>query len=328
MALEPRWAETLLGRGEAIRHCRHQTQPFGRSAWRLCEDLGALPRPRFDVGKSHSPPDEGCLVISIGIGNSWEFEDALADLGCSVHAFDPTFELFKAHVAHAYKQPRVRFYFTGLGSAGTNGSASNAGVYGALSKRLRPLDEIFRIAVEGRERSFVDVLKIDCEGCEWNAIADVAKRAPNLFAQVQYLLLELHMTPRYSLHAPAPLNALMSHLIDHHGFHLFRKPHINRGFPWARNETLPALTRAGLNPIACCLELHLMKPTPTNAFLSHAAWLARVEPGYSMQILPVAMDATLSSSTLRGSGKVGKHGIPAHHGSRQRMKQRPRAMKW
>ena len=42
-----------------------------------------------DVGKRLDP----CVVVSIGIGGTWLFEDALAYAGCEVHAFDPTIEL-------------------------------------------------------------------------------------------------------------------------------------------------------------------------------------------------------------------------------------------
>ena len=34
-----------------------------------------------------------CLVYSIGIANDWRFDLAMAELGCEVHAFDPTVAL-------------------------------------------------------------------------------------------------------------------------------------------------------------------------------------------------------------------------------------------
>lgn len=276
--LQPRWARALTAKGDSMR-CRHPTPPYGRSNWRLCNDLGALRRPRLDVGGPKGIPDEGCLAVSIGIGNNWEMEDALADMGCSVHAFDPTYELHKAHLAHVHARPRTRFYFAGLGSG--DPSATSAGLYGAVSaSRMMPLDAILALARAGRERQAIDVLKIDCEGCEWAALADVARRAPSLLASVQHLLIELHLTPRYGLRSAEPLNALMGHLVDANGFRLFRRPRKNRGFPWARNETLPSLARAGLDPVSCCTELHFARPDHTNAFRSHAAWLARMEPAY------------------------------------------------
>ena len=77
--LLPRWAHALLGRGSRMR-CHHQSPAYGRSSWRLCNDLGELRGPRLEVVRPRGIPDEGCLAISVGIGNSWEFEDALTAL--------------------------------------------------------------------------------------------------------------------------------------------------------------------------------------------------------------------------------------------------------
>ena len=58
----------------------------------------------------------------------------------------------------------------------------------------------------------------------------------------------------------------------------------HRGFPWARNETLPALVKGGLDPVACCAELQFSRTTHSPAFRSHAAWLAHA--GLSPSGLP------------------------------------------
>ena len=303
-SVDPRWISALTGNSTSNRNihmpCHHRSPPFGRSAWRLCSDLGVLRKPRFDIGKDKGPPDEGCLVISIGIGGSWDLEDRLASFGCEVHAFDPTFELQKRHLSHVFQKPRMHFHFLGLGVS------SDGGSYGAVSSgRLKPLDELFAIARQGRLRQAVDVLKIDCEGCEWGAFADAAKRTPILLACVQHLLLEIHVTPRYGLKHVAQFNRLMGHTIDDHGFRLFHKPRRNRGFPWARNETLPALVKGGLDPVACCAELQFSRTTHSPAFRSHAAWLARLEPAYAE-----AQQAASQKFFMSGAGK-GKSGNKA-----------------
>ena len=74
---------------------------------------------------------------------------------------------------------------------------------------------------------------------------------------------------------------MFGHLVDYHGFKLFLKPRKNRGFPWARNQTLPALVHAGLDPVACCAELQFSRATHSSPFRSHASWLARLEPAYA-----------------------------------------------
>lgn len=108
----------------------------------------------------------------------------------------------------------------------------------------------------------------------------MARRTPTLLTSVQQLLMEVHLTPRYGLRNAAQYNLVMGHLVDAHGLRIFTKPRRNRGFPWARNQTLPALVREGVDPVACCAELHLSRQNHTAAFFSHAAWLAQQEPEY------------------------------------------------
>ena len=160
--VNPRWVTLLKGvfTTSANMPCHHPSPPFGRSAWRVCNDLGVLRQPQFSIGKRTGPPDEGCLVVSIGIGGSWELEDRLASYGCAVHAYDPTFELQKRHASHVFSKPRMHFHFLGL----SGNKKQAAGLYGAVaSEQLRPLDELFEVARAGRLRTVVDVLKIDCE---------------------------------------------------------------------------------------------------------------------------------------------------------------------
>lgn len=272
----------MLGKGSRLR-CRQQSVEHGRlgGGWRICEDLGGLRPARYDVGRRFTPPDEGCIVVSIGIGGSWDFEDAMAQRGCEVHAFDPTMEYHKRHLLHVRDKPGMRFYFLGLGAAsGANATTGLSGGYGTILHRLRPLDELISLSLAGRLRKAIDVLKIDCEGCEWDAFADLERRTPILLARVQHLLLELHVTPRYGMTHVTKLETLMGHVIARHDFRLFRVPHKSRGFAYARNETPSVLVEAGLDPIACCYEMHFTKREYPVAVQTHGAWLAQVEPAY------------------------------------------------
>ena len=113
--------DALLGKPSMRAPCRsylplaERTKGAGKTHWRVCDStLPAANTARRDDLVEWHPPTEGCLAVSIGIGGNWGFEDSLADAGCDVHAFDPTWELWRSHLEHARTKPRQRFYFLGL----------------------------------------------------------------------------------------------------------------------------------------------------------------------------------------------------------------------
>lgn len=140
---------------------------------------------------------KGCTVYDFGIANEWAFSDSMATQhGCTVHSFDPSNGHLKQHYAH--NQANVNFHFLGLSggedapAAATWNDTSDLG-YGAVIAPLQRLDRI--MAKLGH--STVDVLKIDCEGCEWESLAGVAQAAPEALSCVHVLLIELHFAKRF-----------------------------------------------------------------------------------------------------------------------------------
>ena len=104
-----------------------------------------------------------------------------------MHAYDPTAELRRAHEAHG--NPRVHFHYAGLGG-GRSTRHNTASTYGNVNSRsLLTLQEM--VHMNGGARP--TVLKIDCEGCEWLALAQMATETPNVLAQTKLLFLELHV---------------------------------------------------------------------------------------------------------------------------------------
>lgn len=260
---------TLLAPPSLGEACAVQLPTFANGSslgsWGVC---CALPMPM-------PPAEEPCVVASVGIGGEWHVEDALAHAGCHVTAFDPTEKLRASHAAHADlpSSHRLRFHYLGLSApaagAASAGAASASSAqaarqttlpYGALSaSRLRTLDHLLDVAVAGRVRDTVDVLKIDCEGCEWSVFRWLVEARPTLLSRVRLLMLELHITPAFGLTDGSTLTLLMRHIMCDHGFKIYRR-RLNGGFKAHQNQATASLVAAGMPEAPCCVELHFVRP--------------------------------------------------------------------
>ena len=245
------------GHGQSS-ECLDPGSSFVAAEPELCLGERAKPRafPWLACGLVPLPRD--CLVISIGIGGEWAFEDALVKAGCEVHAFDPTSDLRASHEAHARAgDAKLHFHYVGLG-AGANYTATNhSNSYGALSSEFLPLDALIATAKRGRDVPLT-ILKVDCEGCEWDAFADAARRAPHALDDVSMLMIELHLTERLGMRDAASLSTLMRHVVGDHRFRLSRQ-HTNHGFAVDWNAARPELVSAGWEAHPCCAELHFVR---------------------------------------------------------------------
>lgn len=226
--------------------CPHVDRFVRGNHWHVCAPL---------------PPN--CLVVSIGIGGEWKFEDQLARRGCEVHAFDPTTELREKHENHAAAHANVHFHFEGLGAGGArSGRRADFSTrnYGNVSgSRTHGLDELLRTARRGNASRPVTYLKIDCEGCEWDAWPDVATRTPALLDGVEHLLSELHLTPSWGLKPDGEqYTTMMRHLTSVHGFRVY---HSYTGFGWSWVDCgLPERLGFGWLPRHCMVNAHFISP--------------------------------------------------------------------
>eukprot|EP00640_Fibrocapsa_japonica_P002734 CAMPEP_0113950076 /NCGR_PEP_ID=MMETSP1339-20121228/79062_1 /TAXON_ID=94617 /ORGANISM="Fibrocapsa japonica" /LENGTH=257 /DNA_ID=CAMNT_0000957783 /DNA_START=294 /DNA_END=1067 /DNA_ORIENTATION=- /assembly_acc=CAM_ASM_000762 len=130
--------------------------------------------------------EKPCLVYSFGIHNSIEWETKVANLfGCEVHAFDPT-------VYHDNKKlpEGLKFHKWGLQGEGTDMSATNGRGYQPTidPNLLLPLHEIMNRLNHTHRR--LDLLMMDCEGCEWGVLKQMACGGDS--KRVRQLVLELH----------------------------------------------------------------------------------------------------------------------------------------
>ena len=120
-----------------------------------------------------------CLVYSFGIHNNIQPErNIAAKYGCEVHAFDPT--------AQHDSTANLTFHQIGLRS-GTAQDTTNSHSYAAIKHdQLRTLSEIKQSL--GHEERDITLLIMDCEGCEWGVLEDIAC-APT---RVQQIAVEFH----------------------------------------------------------------------------------------------------------------------------------------
>jgi Methyltransferase domain len=134
---------------------------------------------------------KNCLVYSFGIHESWEWEEKMARLlHCEVHAFDPTMN----HPTNL--APNVTFHKLGLQAEGTDMSATHAAQYDAIDpKLLLTLGQIMtQLGHVGRK---LDVLALDCEGCEWGALRQLACSGES--SLVDQLFVEFHFQKNLGL---------------------------------------------------------------------------------------------------------------------------------
>ena len=142
-------------------------------------------------------------AISIGIGGnvSWDLE--VARRGLPIGMFDPTIAALPATV------PGGTFHRIGLGTP------AQAAASGLALEPLAQLLELANAPVNGDL-----ILKIDIEGAEWDALADV-----DGFARYPQVVLELHDLARLNDEAPA---ANVLHLLRAiHATHLPVHVHAN-----------------------------------------------------------------------------------------------------
>ena len=211
-----------------------------------------------------------CALLSVGVGNEWGFEDNLTRRGCTVHAYDPTTRLRARHEAHAAARSRVRFFFAGMrGAASATASALDGRAlasapsrvafdtrpgrnYGSIdTSTLLTLDEMLtRLPVPPT------IVKLDCEGCEWGALAG---DAPRLLDGVRLLFLELHVSPTM-VHGEARGLTRLSFLnlfeqLLGRGWRLLYLRN-NRGFP--SDQHVVDFLQPHLPHDQCCYELALV----------------------------------------------------------------------
>ena len=220
----------------------------------LCESFLRLRDPRRSSVSHRARP----VVYSFGIAKEWAFEDWAGGGGFDVFAFDPTDASHSAHTKHHAKG--VTFHYMGLGARGGRAGALRTGGYGGLGGEVLALDDLARRIGHDISARPIRLLKIDCEGCEWEAFVDVAERAPHVLEHVCTLVLEIHVTRSLQMNSTADLKRFATFwrlYVVEAGFR-FWFLHTNPGAAFDR-EVPNELRELGLDPSVCCYEIGLRR---------------------------------------------------------------------
>lgn len=189
-----------------------------------------------------------CLVYGVGIADDWNFEKAMAKRGCEVHAFDPTID---KPPTDEPSLPNLHFHRWGLaGKTEHDGTHEVRGTLSGKKTTTQPMftleDMMRELGHSGRE---LTVLKVDCEGCEWNALPVVPS---TLWSKIDQMSLELHYSDGLMLDTTEQIHkaATLAGELHKQGFVKWRKD-IREGWPWHRH-LLPDLLAAGMPAGFCC----------------------------------------------------------------------------
>mmetsp|Transcript_22776 Transcript_22776/g.37737 ORF Transcript_22776/g.37737 Transcript_22776/m.37737 type:complete len:382 (+) Transcript_22776:112-1257(+) len=194
-----------------------------------------------------------CVIYSIGISVRPYFDVSASALGCEIHMYDHTV----SRVASVLSRMHRRLHFHHVG----------------LTGKLLPTPNLITLPemAERNGHQWIDVLKIDCDGCEWQVFHLLTKSHPNFLNRVGQLLVEVHagseFDPDFSI---SRLSDFAEHVIKKHGFVVVER-HLNvnnfGGAGHSFRRWLPRSLKSSANQNAtthACWELVFLRPTPAS----------------------------------------------------------------
>lgn len=186
--------------------------PDGHKA--VCLDLGV------------APVYKNCLVYSFGINNQWAFDDAMSEFGCQVHSFDPSMGV-QDH------DRGERIHFHNLGLSGKDGPEHRNG--GEWS--MKTLTSVYNSLLPVHGSVPIDVLKMDIEFAEWQAIPPMIE-AGFLQAHVKQMAVEIHFNKDDPVDTFRMYYRVLK-MLEESGFVRFS----SRPNPWLKRD-IPSLGRS------------------------------------------------------------------------------------
>lgn len=148
-----------------------------------------------------------CVFYSFGIDFDHSFDDDLVRRwGCKGFLFDPSIVM-----PSVLKTGSMLFFSLGLRML--EETRTQRGLHDWVYVSLPGIARLFR-------HRHLDVVKIDCEGCEYSVARDVAAEDPGFFQRVDQLAIEVHVgrkwmkTPRHAHYL-----GLLYHMLSEAGLH-------------------------------------------------------------------------------------------------------------
>lgn len=136
-------------------------------------------------GDSSTP---SCLIYSFGCAGNYVFEDAVFDMhgkSCEIHVFDPA-----TRFARANDPTTKNIHYHPWGLLSTYDKENKSKVWPAgYGGTYKTFPEILKELGHDNENTVIDILKIDCEGCEWSTYKDW------ITIGARQILVEMHGVP-------------------------------------------------------------------------------------------------------------------------------------
>lgn len=155
-------------------------------------------------------PSTDCTLISYGVNKDVTFEEDLMKKGCAGLAMDPT---VNGHPALAPKRKTSKVSFRKVGAPSRHKPGK-----GPHWETLSPPAALRELRGSGAR---LDILKMDCEGCEYAISDNVHEQDPGFFERVGQFIVEVHVGKRF-LPSEEHLAALedLLRLLERAGFRL------------------------------------------------------------------------------------------------------------